>query len=172
MRIAFAILAVTLAACSRPAQESAPAPAAPQAPPTAFVGDFTAISTTAMAMTGDMNATADVLSFARGFRIEGPRVVADLTGETDLSAGGGTLSSGSGVQDLTDVELRRVDLVRVAADARNPALCGDTPASYAILARGGDAVTLHVFSGADAPGPNAHDTQLCAIFNFAPANAG
>ena len=42
----------------------------------------------------------------------------------------------------------------------------------AILARGGDAVTLHVFSGADAPGPNAHDTQLCAIFNFAPANAG
>jgi hypothetical protein len=25
-----------------------------------------------------------------------------------------------------------------------------------------------VFSGADAPGPNAHDTQLCGIYNYTP----
>jgi len=57
---------------------------------------------------------------------------------------------------------------RVAADAPNPNLCGGVAATHAILANGAGALSVFVFSGADAPGPNAHDTQLCGIFNYTP----
>lgn len=165
MRAAFAILALTLAACTPPA-EAPPTPEAAVETPSSITGDYTAISTTAMSITGDLNASADVLSFAKGFRIEGARIDSTLAGDTDLSAGGGTVNSGSGIQ-ATEVELRRIDTVRVAADARDPNFCSGTPAAYVILGRAADTLTLQVFSGAEAPGPDAHDTQLCGIYNFA-----
>lgn len=170
MRVLLASLAVVLAACTPtapPATDTPEAAVSTEAPTSSFAGSFTAMSTTAMGVTGDMDVSADVLSFGRGFRIEGASIASELTGDTDLSAGGGTVNSGSGMQ-VTAVELRRVELVRFAADAPSPNLCGDAQASYVILGRGGDAVTLQVFSGGDAPGPNAHDTQLCGIYNYMP----
>jgi len=166
MRAALVLIALAVAACMPPAETPPPALAVEQ--PSSITGAYIAISTTAMSITGDLDATADVLSFAKGFRIEGARVDAALTGDTDLSAGGGTVNSGSGMQ-VAEVELRRIDTVRVAADARDPNLCSGTPASYVILGRDAESLTLQVFSGADAPGPNAHNTQLCGIYNFAPA---
>jgi hypothetical protein len=170
MRAALILAALALAACTPPAEApTAPAEeAAVEALPTPFTGDYIAISTTAMSITGDLNATADVLSFAKGFRIEGERVDASLAGDTDLSAGGGTVNSGSGIEAAED-EHRRVDTVRAAADAPDPNLCSGTPVTYIILGRGSETLTLQVFSGADAPGPNAHNTQLCGIYNFAPS---
>lgn len=167
MRVLIATFAFVLAACG---QTSAPAPepaaeSATEAQRSPFTGAYIAVSTTAMSITGDMEVSADVLSFARGFRIEGGPIESTLAGATDLSAGGGTINDGSGMQ-ATDVELRRVETVRVAADARDPSLCGEARASYVILGREGDRVTLQVFSGAEAPGPNAHNTQLCGIFNY------
>ncbi|HRE44340.1 MAG TPA: hypothetical protein PKY87_10260 [Terricaulis sp.] len=167
MRLLVPAVLFALAACAEPAPPQAE-PASPAAhAPAPIIGAFTAISTTAMSLTGDLDASADVLSFARGFRIEGPVIESALTGDTDLSAGGGTISSGSGVQNIGLVELRRIDLVRVAADAPAPQLCGDAQATFAILARGAETLSLQLFSGAEAPGPNAHDTALCGIFNYA-----
>lgn len=169
MRFAIAISALVLAACTP--QETPPTAPAPEtvadAQTSAFTGAYDAMSTTAMGVTGDLEATPDVLSFAKGFRIEGGRVESALAGDTDLSAGGGTINSGSGIT-VSEVELRRIENVRVAADAPSPDLCGGAQASYVILGRGADTLTLQVFSGADAPGPNAHDTELCGIYNFAP----
>lgn len=150
------------------ASASAPAPETDAPAPPAITGSFIAVSTTAMAITGDLDVTPDVLSFARGFRIEGGRIDAQLADDTDLSAGGGTLADGSGVRDISGVELRRVVNVRVAADAAAPDLCGGTAVTHAILARGAETLSLQLFSGADAPGPNAHDTQLCGIYNYQP----
>lgn len=167
------LLIIALAACGQTAEPpSNPAPtpeaAAPEAP--AIAGRFTAISNTAMSITGDLDATADMLSFAKGFRIEGGRIDSMLTPNTDLSAGGGTIADGSGNMQIQIIELRRIETLRVAADARDPQLCGEgKTASYAILANGGETLSLLVFSGAEAPGPNAHDSQLCGIFNYAPA---
>lgn len=170
MRIAIPLVTALIFAACTPASE--PPPQAPEvaeeAAPASFSGPYTAMSTTAMGVTGDLDATADVLSFAKGFRVEGGRIVAELTGDTDLSAGGGTINSGSGLQ-VTDVELRRIDNVRVAADAPAPNLCGGATPTHVILARGGETLSLQLFSGADAPGPNAHNTQLCGIYNYAPA---
>lgn len=172
---ALTLLILALAACGQTSQappdstptSEATAPAAPAAP--AITGRFTAMSNTAMSITGDLDATPDVLSFAKGFRIEGARIDSTLGPNTDLSAGGGTIADGSGNTTIESVELRRVDLVRVAADARDPRLCSAVPATYVALARGAETLSLLVFSGAEAPGPNAHDTQLCGIFNYAPA---
>ncbi len=171
MRLIAAALTLALAACA-PATSPSPAPetqAEAPAPP-AITGAFTAMSTTAMGVTGDLDVSPDVLSFARGFRIEGGRIDAALTGDTDLSAGGGTIEDGSGNTSVTDVELRRVENVRIAADARDPTLCGaGRTVTHVILARGAEALSVLVFAGADAPGPNAHDTQLCGIYNYFPA---
>jgi len=160
-----AFAALALVACGGP---SAPTTPAPEATPPALTGSFEAMSNTATAITGNLDVQPDVLSFGKGFRIEGGRIDATLGPDTDLSAGGGTIADGSGNTSVQTVELRRIDLVRVAADAPNPNLCGGVAATHVILANGTETLSVLVFSGADAPGPNAHDTQLCGIFNYAP----
>lgn len=173
MRVLIPLLALTLAACGQ--STSAPVPEAPietAAPPaeSVFGGSYTAISDTAMSITGTADIDTDAMNFTRGFRIEGLAVPTTLTGDTDYSAGGGTISDSSGVRNIEHVEMRKIDNVRVAADARDPQLCGEgKAATYAILAENADTLSMLIFSGADAPGPNAHDTQLCGIFNYAPA---
>lgn len=168
--LGLALFALTLAACGQTtAPEEAPAVEAAAPAPAALMGQFIAVSNTAMSLTGDLDAQTDVLSFGKGFRLEGGRIDAMLEANTDLSAGGGTIADGSGNTSVQTVELRQIVNQRIAADARDPQLCGEgkTP-SYAILANGAETLSLLVFSGADAPGPNAHDTQLCGIFNYQP----
>lgn len=167
MRVWILACALSLVACAQPAETPTQEAAAPATP--AITGSYVAMSTTAMGVTGDLDATPDVLSFALGFRIEGGRIDAALGPDTDLSAGGGTIADGSGNRTIETVELRRVTDVRIAADARDPNLCAGEAVTHVILARGTEALSLLVFSGADAPGPNAHDTQLCGIYNYFPA---
>ena len=175
MRIVLAFLAlVTLGAWN---QNAPPAPEATEttaeAPaPTAFVAHYDAMSNTAMSLTGALDLAPDVLSFEKGFRIEGGRIDAMLTADTDLSAGGGTARDVTGNTNILNMEVRHVDLVRVAADARDPQLCGEgQTVSHVIVAHGTETLSLLVFSGADAPGPNAHSSQLCGTFNYALAAA-
>lgn len=170
MRFLIATFAFALAACGQTtAPPETPETAAPEAASSAFVGHYTAISNTAMSITGDLDLASDVLSFGKGFRVEGARIEHALTADTDISADGGTVASGSGNTGILNVELRRVTTVRIAADARDPQLCGaGTPVTYAIVAHGAENLSVLIFSGADAPGPNAHDTQLCGIYNYGP----
>jgi hypothetical protein len=162
-------LGFILAACGQtavPPSESAPQAAAP-AP--SIVGNFAAMSNTAMSITGDLDATADVLSFGRGFRIEGGRVEATLSPTSKLAAGQGSFADATGNQSIETMELRQVALVRVAADAPNPSLCGDASPTFVVLARGADTLSLLVFSGIEPPGAGASATSLCGIFNYTPA---
>lgn len=174
MRLVFPLFALALAACG---QTTAPAPETPEttaeAPSeTAFVAHYDAMSNTAMSITGALDLAPDVLSLEKGFRIEGARTETMLTADTDLSAGGATARDVTGNTSILNMEVRRIDLVRVAADARDPQLCGASQtASYVIVAHGTQALSLLVFSGADAPGPNAHDSQLCGTFNYTLADA-
>lgn len=167
MRTLGLVFALALAACGQTTEAPVTAEPAAEAPaPPALTGQFTAMSNTAMSITGDLDATADVLTFGKGFRIEGGRIDTSLTPSTDLSAGGGTIADGSGNTSIQNVELRSVETLRIAADARDPQLCSAGPVSHVILAEGAETLSLLVFSGADAPGPNAHNTQLCGIYNY------
>lgn len=173
MRILLALCAsIALAACSPsvPTTEPAPETAAP-APP-AITGAFAAMSNTAMAITGDIDIQPDVLSFSKGVRIEGGRIDTALEPHTDYSAGGGTIADVTGNGGIAAIELRQVTNVRVAADATAQPLCGPgETVSYVILAKSPEVVSLLVFSGPDAPGPNAHNSQLCGTYNYMPMDA-
>lgn len=170
MRATIVMLALALAACG---QASAPPvatdeptteTAAPAAP--AMTGQFIAMSTTAMSITGSVDVETDTMNFSRGFTLEGGRIDAMLEADTDYSAGGGTISDSSGVQNIESVELRRIDRLVTVPDAPAPDLCGGKPPSHVILAANVDTLSVLIFSGADAPGPNAHETHLCGIFNY------
>lgn len=172
----FALLVLALAACGErevkgmpdrpPAPAAADGAAAPAGP--AITGEFVAISNTATSLTGDLSATPDVLSFARGFRLEGGRVDAALTIADALYVGGGTIADASGNAGADNIEVRRIENVRVAADAPAPNLCTNGPVRHVVLAQSVQTLSLLVFSGADAPGRNAQNAQLCAVFNYAP----
>jgi hypothetical protein len=170
MRATIVTFALILAACDQsaapPAVSEAPASEAVAPAPAALTGRFIAMSNTALALTGDVDVQADALGFSKGFRLEGGRVDDVLGPNTDYSAGGGTIADSSGVQNIESVELRRIEATRVAADAPAPQLCSDKPVSHAVLANNADTLSVLIFSGADAPGPNAHDSQLCGIFNY------
>lgn len=168
MRFVFPLIALALAACGQTTAPDTPATTTEVPAPDAFVAHYDAMSNTAMSITGALDLAPDVLSFEKGFRIEGGRIDAMLMGDTDLAAGGGTASDVTGNTNIINMEVRRVDLVRVAADARDPQLCGEgKTVSHVIVAHGTETLSLLVFSGADAPGPNAHDSQLCGAFNYA-----
>jgi hypothetical protein len=170
MRASIVSFALILAACS---QASAP-PAATEEPTTqavapaapAIEGQFIAMSNTAMGITGSVDVEPDEMSFSRGFKLEGGRIDTILEADTDYSAGGGTISDSSGVQNIESIELRRIERLVTVPDAPTPELCGGKSASHAILAANVDTLSVLIFSGADAPGPNAHDSQLCGIFNY------
>jgi hypothetical protein len=161
-------LALALCACApEPAETPVPASDVQVAPP-AITGAFAAMSTTAMGVTGDLDSTPDVLSFSKGFRIEGGRIDAALSARDEMFVGGGTYADATGNSSIAEMELRRIETVRIAADARDPQLCGTEAATHVVLARGAETLSVLVFSGADAPGANATNVQLCGIYNFMP----
>ncbi|UPT61059.1 MAG: hypothetical protein M0D54_11320 [Hyphomonadaceae bacterium JAD_PAG50586_4] len=162
-------LGFALTACGQTA--APPGDSAPQVvtPAPSIIGNFIATSNTAMSITGDLEAAAEVLSFGRGFRIEGGRVEAALSPTSELAAGQGSFAEATGSQSIEAMELRQVALVRVAADAPNPSLCGEASPTFIVLARGADLLSLLVFSGIEPPGAGASATSLCGIFNYMPA---
>lgn len=162
-----------LAACGEPAGAPATEPATPEAAapaPPALTGQFIAVSNTAMSLTGDIDVLPNVISFGqRGFRLEGGHIDTALEPNTDISAGGAAIADATGNTSIQTIELRRIGRQLLAADARDPQLCGPNSApTYAVLANGAQTLSLLVFSGAEAPGPSAHDTHLCATFSYAP----
>lgn len=172
MRFASILLALALAACGQTTAPPAEAPEAEAPAPPALTGSFAAMSNTAMAITGDIDIQPDVLSFSKGFRVEGGRIDTALEPHTDYSAGGGTIADVTGNGGIETIELRQVTNVRIAADAAVQPLCGPgETASYVVLAKSPEVLSMLVFSGADAPGPNAHNSQLCGTFNYMPTDA-
>lgn len=63
----------------------------------------------------------------------------------------------------------RVELRRIVAPAPTALCWGNTPATHVALAHDEPltALTLIVFSGADAPGPQARVSTLCATYAYA-----
>ncbi len=174
MRFVFPVFALALAACGQSTTPASDTPATTvEAPaPPAITGAFAAMSNTAMSITGDIDIQPDILSFSKGFRIEGGQIDTALEPHTDYSAGGGTIADVTGNGGIEAIELRRVTNVRIAADAAVQPLCGaGETVTYVVLAKSPDVVSMLVFSGADAPGPNAHDSQLCGTFNYMPTDA-
>lgn len=160
-----------LAACGPPAAETppvpAPAPPAAAAPAAPLTGAFSATSTTAMGVTGDLTATDARLSFGKGFMLDtaaaGP---IDVT--TAIHRDGPSFAQAMTLPTSLAIELRRITALTNAADASAQPLCGADSPTYVALAYDTPvtAVSVAVFSGADAPGPDAVASALCGTFTY------
>ncbi|HYD87541.1 MAG TPA: hypothetical protein VEA80_08715 [Vitreimonas sp.] len=162
MRAAFAALSLlTLAACGE-----APAPEANATEPALLTGQFNAASNTARAITGDASIERGGVLFASGVVLF-TRTLEPRRGEDVISRDGDSYAAAAlGPGDLT-IELRRVTEQTVPAGRTG--LCGAEEVEYVALAYEARArkVTLLAFTGAEAPGPQATESRLCATFAFA-----
>lgn len=170
MRAFIASLAIALAACGQAVAPPAPdsiAQTQDQAPTgepmatglmggisTTSSGDFAALSIGVDRLTFT-NADGDEMSVATEFL-----GVADAS--TPIVAEGESFSAAAPSATATRVELRRITgaapVTMCAAAASYAALVSSEPLT---------GLQLMVFTGADAPGPNARDSAVCAIFAYA-----
>lgn len=148
----------------KPAATAAPVLGAPQ-------GRFTAISNTAMGVTGDMTIAGSVLTFAKGpiYALADGRA---LRGADAYAASGDTFASLLNAPAEAELKLFRALTTGGPAPAQD--LCGQTPAAWIVLYEAGDvggapSVFLAPFSGANPPGPTGVETALCGTFMYAPA---
>lgn len=164
--IRIVLLAAALAACSPP---PVPPPPEPPAAPAAIAleGQFSATSTTAMGITGDLTVSANRLSFGKGFMLDtAPAAPIEVT--SPVLKGGESFASTMTLPTSLTIELRSITTLTRAADAGPQPLCGPEAPTFVALAHDtpATAVSMAVFSGPDAPGPEAVNSTLCGTFTY------
>ncbi|MEZ5961275.1 MAG: hypothetical protein R3C30_12740 [Hyphomonadaceae bacterium] len=175
MRIAFALcVSLALAACGEttapPAPEpeaeiAATTPAAPEGEPMS-TGLMGGLSTSASGDMAGLEIGRDQLTFSN-FEDEGVAVATEYLGVLEPSAlikeGGESFAAAAPSSTATRVEVRRF------TGAAPERVCGGSPATYAAIVYMVPltGLQLMVFTGADAPGPTAHDSEVCGIYAYA-----
>lgn len=176
MRPHLIAIAVLLAACSQPAPTATAtnsdtatnttASTSAGAPMT--TGLMGGMSTTASDDVSALTIGADALAFSNADSEETFSAPTHYLGVVDASspiATGGETFAAAAASSTPDV---RVELRSLTAPA-NSRLCGEgTQATHVALVHGEPmtALTLVVFSGADAPGRNARDSAVCATYLY------
>lgn len=173
MRAAALLLSAALAACGQTAAPPAAEPANETASTPAPAGDpmstglMGGISTSA---SGDVSAVtigADALAFSDADGAETFTAPTAYVGAYDASAlikeGGGSFAAAAPSSTATRVEVRR--LTGTASER----MCSGSPATHVAIVYAEPLTALHLmaFTGADAPGPGARDSDVCAIYAYA-----
>jgi hypothetical protein len=172
--ILFALPLLLLAACgpastpaSAPAAETADVAAPPVLGEPLSTGLMGGISTTAAGDVAGLTIGADRLAFTNPDGEETLSAPTEFLGvvepSTLIAAGGQSFAAAAPSSTATRVELRRI------AGVAPEALCGGAAATHAALVSTEPLTGLHlmVFTGADAPGPTARDSAVCAIYAYA-----
>ncbi len=134
-----------------------------------LLGAFKAQSETAHAVTGDVAIERAGLIFDNGVTLYTRELNARRGHDLIKRDGESYAAAAVGPSDLV-VELRRVTQQVIAADA--PAIHGacetaEPPEYLAVLYEPpAYTITVIVFTGNDAPGPEATDSRVCAIYGF------
>ena len=175
------------AACDRaPETPTAPdAPAAAPAPSTpddpdlgerpdlgalALTGTATAVSNTAMSITGDATFAGATIHFEEGIElVTAPERISLTTAAYDGT--GQTWAQLLQAPEDAQVEIRRVVSQSVSDRARNDGLCGSAEApaetGYVALIHEGEDLMMAAFMAGEAPGPSAPETALCGTYRYA-----
>ncbi|WP_395648127.1 hypothetical protein [Terricaulis sp.] len=176
MRAHLLFVAVLLAACGQPASttSTATAPDMTATASTASAGDpmttglMGGMSTTAAGEVAALTVAADALAFSDADGEEtfsAPTTYLSVADASSQIAAGGDTFAGAAASSTPDV---RVELRRLTAPV-NPRFCGEGIAATHVAlvhAEPMTALTLVVFSGADAPGPSARDSAVCATYLY------
>lgn len=166
MRTALAsLLMLALCACSEAASNSEMV-VPPEPERSVLSGDYKPSSNTARAITGAMVVQRGGVSFNNGVvlytRTLNPRRGGDLMAKNGDTYAAAVVGPGS-----LNVELRRVT-EQVVPDGV-VGLCGAERPQYVALTYDARAtvVTVLVFTGDEAPGPDALSSRVCARFGYA-----
>jgi hypothetical protein len=178
MKMKAVLFALALAACGQAQQAptNAPAESAPVAPNgdagvggDTIQGPFEAVSTTAMSITGDVSFSDEQVSFMNGVLVRTTHVQT-YSAYDPMAANGDLFDLAAPGDDNRTVDLRRVDAQDITDDERSQGgLCGrGTAPSYLALVHDQPITTLSViaFTGPDAPGRNATNSDVCAVFTY------
>lgn len=161
---------LVLAACGQPpapepASTASAAPAPAGAPIT--TGQMGGMSTSASGDVALVTIGADEIAFADG---DGEDTFAPATEylgalppETLIAENGESFAAAAPSNAATRIELRRI------VGEPSERLCGGLPATHVALVITDPLTVLQLmaFSGVDAPGPDAHDSAICAIYAYA-----
>lgn len=163
-----ALLAIlALAGCGNTADPVSRAEA--HVTPAPLMGAYKAQSETARAVTGNVRIERAGLAFANGVTLY-TRELNPRRGHDLIARGGESYAAAVvGASDVV-VELRRVNQQVIAADASAiHGVCESAePPRYVAIVYEPPAhnVTLIVFTGDEAPGPDATQSRVCAVYGF------
>lgn len=164
-----------LAACSPPAPSTTSTEtatptteAAATAPEGAAMtaGQMSGMSTSAAGDVAAATINADGLAFANADGEDTFTAPTTYLGavapSTPIAAGGQSFADAAPSANATNVELRRIN------GAAPAGLCGGAQATHVAIVYMVPLTALQVmvFTGADAPGPSAHDSAVCAIYAY------
>jgi len=165
---------LVLVACGPKPEAAAPpeavSPPAAEAPMhQALTGLFTASSTTAMGITGDLAVTPERITLSRGQQLD-TAAAAAISPTTLIGAGQPSFAETYVGPTSLALELRKVTSTTNTEGSTPQPLCGATPVSHVAFASNADqsTVTMLVFSGEEAPGDTATRSQLCGAFTYGP----
>lgn len=159
------LLPVMLAVLTACGEARNPGGEAEASVPTSPLGAFKAESAAAESVTGGVTIQRAGLTFQKGVilytRTLHPRRGADL-----IARGGDSYAAAALGPEELEIELRYVTEQVVSAGATG--LCGGERPSFVALAHQArsTSVTVLVFVGAEAPGPNATDSRLCGTYVY------
>lgn len=179
MRLAIALsVFIALAACGQAQQAPADPPheTASTPPETNDVaggdtiqGPFIATSTTAMSITGDASLSNEQVSFMNGILLRTTHR-ATYSAFDPMAENGDLFDLAAPGDDDRTVDVRQVDAQEITDDERSQGgLCGaNTTPTYVALVHDQPITKLAViaFTGPDAPGRNATNSSVCAVFSY------
>ena len=178
------LICICLAGCGGPvpsntSQSPSPAPTVqtppttPQATPAAkpaqpLTGDFSALSTTATAITGDLVITPDRFKFEyQDYRVGLPQQVE----ASSASPSGKSWSELLIVPENAMVLIWPVTDTKIAHDAPNGDLCGGDATRFLVTgtpSKFGDGLQIAAFSG--KPDAGIQESEMCGTYNFVPSD--
>jgi Flp pilus assembly protein TadG len=173
MRLTFAAALALLAACGPKPEAASPVETpeveAPAPAHQALTGLFTATSTTAMGITGDLAVTPERITLSRGQQLD-TAAAAAISPTTRIAAGQPSFAETYVGPTSLALELRKVTSTTSTEGSTPQPLCGATPVSHVVFASNAEqsVVTMLVFSGEEAPGDTATKSQLCGTFTYGP----
>lgn len=169
---ALAIAAMALLAACGQQPPKAPEPVEPppvlEAPTMqALTGLFTATSTTAMGITGDLAVTPERITLGKGEQLDTAPATA-ISPTTLIAAGQPSFAATYVGPASLALELRKVTAATVQDGTTPQKVCGTAPVTYVAFAYDAEhtAVKMLAFSGEEAPGDTATKSQLCGTFTY------
>ncbi|GAM99242.1 hypothetical protein U91I_02887 [alpha proteobacterium U9-1i] len=160
---------LALAGCGDAVEPVSQAQASVSTSPPPLLGAFKAQSETARAVTGNVRVERGGLLFANGVTLY-TRGLEPRRGHDRIARGGESYAAAVVGSSNVVVELRRVNQQVISPDAAAIHGACDTaePPRYLAIVYEPPARTMKliVFTGDEAPGPDATDSRVCAIYGF------